>query len=219
MKTLSTITTAVTDWLAPARDALAQVRAAVEAEKARLLSLRAPRTDLAARRDHEIETLGRQWATGRGADLVGTLSGSMVPTRTGEVEGPVFHSTIANVVGELNLAALCFLAPEIVRAGMDRLLDAAPDYDVGPAMAGRAARLREVQAEIAVLEEQHQNLVDAAGELGLTIQPLESNRVRQLMARQREARERKAIDDFNTLNARAIARGSVKAATTVEEAR
>lgn len=80
-------------------------------------------------------------------------------------------------------------------------------YPEGPALAARAKLIGEADVTIETLLGEHRAIVDAAAELGHTIPDLPANVAR----RHREARQRKAVEDFNEVNARAIARGAVRA--------
>lgn len=210
--------TKIADLFAPARDGLVTVRDAVRAKEREvaaktahrqwLVTAPAPRSDVLAAIAQEVARLGAAKGAAIGPGLR-ALAGALEEPLDGRPIHVVCHTTLPDALGPLDWPARCALEPDRLRAELAAWIPAIEGE--GPPMAERLQLIAACDREIAVLEAQHQNLVDAAGELGLTIQPLESNRVRQPQARLREERERERIDTFNRANAAAIRRGTVQA--------
>jgi len=217
---LSRLAPSLSTWLASGRDALTRVRDAI-AEKTReheaataelgaLMNAKAPKSDAIHRLAVEVERLGEQWRA-RHADNLVAIAGTMNATGSG-VDFP--HGLDALVAVDLPL--LCCLVPSLVRDGLARAIGALT-YVEGPAMATRASAISDARVRIEELESQHRNLVDAARELGVTLEDLPANHARRLKAeREAAAARRDQIERLRHSSSRA-AREAVMNADHLED--
>lgn len=217
------IATKITDWLAGARDVLTRAHDTVaakaaerdqaEADRRQVVQSLASRPHVLLNYDTELDSVAQQFATSRALAVVASLSGRVRLDARGKFAGLYRPQTLAEAIGQIDGVVLVALVPEL-RAALRRELERVP-YLEGPPMDQRERLLAEADAKIEGLLAEHRQLVDAARELGLHIEDLPETRG----ARLREAREQEIIDSFNSVNRRAIEKGTLTPATTVEEAR
>jgi hypothetical protein len=213
---MKTLTEKVVDWakkLAGARSAvqeladadagLRQALADAQAERAKLINLRAPKSEVLRALDDEITTLADRWAAEYGMRLVTCLAGTVDVAPSGEPRGIVRYATLTDEVGGLGLPALAALLPIELRAGLAEVI-AKTSYEEGPAMAERVARVATVDRKIRDLEQQHSQLCDDARVLGITLALLPEENARRIQA---AAQRRESVDTNNRLNRDAIERG------------
>jgi hypothetical protein len=202
LTTIVDITTTLAARVGIARDAVGQLHdadqalraahAAAEAERGRLLSARPPKADVIAVADARVDAIGTAWSAAHGMSLVTALAGSVDVAPDGAVRG-ILTGDLA-LAGPLDAPTLIALAPDVVKAGLRKLIEATPDAG-GPSMRERPQLIADVDVRIADVEAQHSALVDQARTLGITLDLLESVRGRRVMEAQRaEFRDRTARD-------------------------
>lgn len=209
-----------------ARDGIAKLRAVdielraederIAAEIATQTSALPPKADIIAAGERQVDALGEGWRQAYGPRILAAIAGRLDVRMDGEVSGivPGDMTAFGLLPQGLDLHALAGIAPGFLKAGLRDLVQATT-YEAGPRLEERPARIAELQARRRGIHAQHRAMVDEAAAAGVTLADLPEN----VALRHREARDRQAIDDYNSLNARAIARGSLAPASTYEQAR
>jgi hypothetical protein len=157
------------------------------------------RPEIVANMERLVDERAAQWASDHGRSIAQACSSYLeergtAPTdrRTERVQPrlPDFPTRS----GAVDFHTLCGLVPELMKARLRIVLDGVGDEFFGLAPADRAARLTELEAQIASLEARHTELVDAAAGVGITLAllpPIQEQRDEQARAEARElARER-----------------------------
>ena len=195
---LAKIGNTLTDWLAPARDALRQVRdaeqgkrreiAEAEADRARLISAKPPKEDVLAQIRADIAEAGGAWIASHGMSLLNVVL--QIQHGPGAAPGLVRYVSLPDVVAtpDVSFGFLCATMPDLLHAGLRRVVEGLV-YAEGEPVQSRAQLLAEVNERISTLEGQHGNLVTAAGELGLVLEDMPNNAAKKALARQQATRE------------------------------
>ena len=179
---LKTITKNLRAATSSIRDEIEGMRARITAGHRALEQARnglVPPDELPGRIGELVDGLGRLWRDRHGP--VGHYLG-----KPAGVDSPWGFEA------PMTFGALCALAPELVRASLERLATAEA-YEAGPSSRERAAVVARLEAELAELEAAEEALVDSAAEQGVTIKHRDDVVQRRATeARQREFAERRA---------------------------
>ncbi len=140
-----------------------------------------------------------------GVEIASDLSGRFVsnPGSTREFfRGPLLPHVADKQEGLLTLEDLCLLVPDLVKAGLKRVVNEA-GASHGLAAEARAKRIAEIDAELATIESQHEELREAARTAGIELPEIEAVRLR------REAEEAKERAQFVPYVRGAVGGGAV----------
>jgi hypothetical protein len=189
--------------LVGARDALAELREheralreeherLVSVERPGLISRRPPVEDLVADVASQIDALGARWRAANADRVIAELTGSVDVAPSGAVSRIVSGNLEAAFPAPLGIDALAALVPAVLKAALSDVVRAV-EYDAGPPMASRVPMVAELDRRVAEIEEAHNELVDQAAELGVTIPRLPAVAAR--LAEEARRRERAEADE------------------------
>jgi hypothetical protein len=160
---------------------LRQAHAALQAERTLLIASPVPRAEVVAVAEAEVDKIGAEWRQAHAQQIVAALGGyvDLVPG-TNTVRG-VARGSLGPALPALDLAALCALLPEAMKNGIRRAIESA-EYVEGAPMTDRPRLIRELDARIAEVEEEHSQLVDEATSVNVSLPLLPDVRMRRAQA-------------------------------------
>lgn len=162
-------------------------------ERDTIVNACAPREEVLAHMEHEIDLWAAKWAQDHGFGLVLNLGPGHQVTPDGTL-APRAPKLPDSFYGNVPMLQLLGIAPAVVKARLAQIIKATP-YDEGPPAADRARFYAAADARVAELERQHTDLVDAAAALdppiALTLLPVVAER----RTAEAEKRKRNATAD------------------------
>jgi hypothetical protein len=177
--------------VADTEPAIRERHSVLTSERSRTWSAPGSRDEVLANNVRLVDTTCAGWRQDHGAMVLRQLSGyrelrvqAVGTDREREFESvvrpclPSFHGVL-QAPGALTFRDLCGLAPAVVKDALSAMIAATPESAFGLPEAKRTARLAELDAEIADVERQHTELVDAAAEVGIHLPLLDTVRARR----------------------------------------
>jgi hypothetical protein len=162
-------------------------------ERERVHAALRPKAEVHANTDRIVDQRAAKWLEDHGVMVTRELSGydEFALDGYGNMRARRRAPRLPHIAADrLDFATLVALAPDVVKRRLHAVIDAQPPTSFGLGDADRAARLAELDAEIAELERLHCELVHAAAEVGITLPLLPTVAQRQAEAAEDQARER-----------------------------
>lgn len=167
---------------------LREAHTAALAEQKRACDGRPPIDEVVANMRRLVDEAAARWGNDRHYSMLIDFGGGMELRTDGSIQErrPQMHS-----LQRVSLDSLIGLAPELVKARLEEILRSQP-YEAGAPLADRPRLIAEADVRIREIEDQHETLVNACGQLDppITLRhltPVQERRDRESLEARREA--------------------------------